>query len=160
MGDEFQQDEAKGRQYLQSFLKQIEATEIQFTEDQFDNVDCYFNIYDKSVVAEIKVRNQQYEQYDTHLMELTKYQAMQKIKKGKNIDYAYYICFFEYEDKITAYWYNVSKIKQNSKIKYMFCNRTTAISKDKVLKQVLLIPQNIAQRFVFTNNKWQKYEVT
>lgn len=152
--DEFQQSELIGRKLLKSFLDQIGATDQQPTEDKYNPVDYYFTIKDKKVVAEIKVRDQQYEKYPTHLMEVSKFQALEKERINKNLDYAYYINFFGND---IAYFYSSAKIKKYAKINSMYCNNTTAIYTGQRTKDVLLIPTDKAQKFIRINGKWQKY---
>lgn len=152
--DDFQQKEEKGRILLKSFLDQIGATNQQPTEDRYSPVDYYFTIKDKEVVAEIKVRDQQYENYPTHLMEVSKFQALEQERIEKNLDYAYYINFFG-ED--IAYFYSTIIIRKYAKKDNRYCKRTTAIYAGRKMKDVLLIPIDKAQKFIRINGKWQKY---
>lgn len=154
--DKFQQNEQIGRKLLKSFLDQIGATNQQPTEDEYNPVDYYFTIKDKIVVAEIKVRDQQYENYSTHLMEVSKFQALEKARINKNLDYAYYINFFG-ED--IAYFYSTTIIKKYAKQDSMYCKKTSAIFTGRKMKDVLLIPRDKAQKFIRINGKWQKYEI-
>lgn len=153
--DKFQQSELIGRTLLKSFLDQAGATNQQPTEDEYNPVDYYFTIKNKTVVAEIKVRDQQYENYPTHLMEVSKFQALEKERTEKNLDYAYYINFFG-ED--IAYFYSTTTIKKYAKKESKYCKRTSAIYTGKKMKDVLLIPTDKAQKFIRINGKWQKYE--
>lgn len=152
--DDFQQKEEKGRTLLKSFLDQVGATNQQPTEDEYNPVDYYFTIKDKKVVAEIKVRDQQYENYPTHLMEVSKFQALEKERIEKNLDYAYYINFF---GENIAYFYSTIAIKKYAKKDCKYCKRTTAIYTGRKMKDILLIPTDKAQKFIRINGKWQKY---
>lgn len=149
-------DEQIGRKILKSFLDQVGATDQQPTEDRYNPVDYYFTLKGVKVVAEIKVRDIQYENYSTHLMEQSKYEALLKEQQQKHLDYGYYICFFKDSDKIIAYWYSLNKIKLYAKKDIKYCRRTTAIDSGSEYKNVLLIPTDKAQKFIFKNNKWQK----
>lgn len=154
--DKFKESEQKGRRILESFLQQIGATDMHPTEDKYAPVDYYFTCYQKKVVAEIKVRDQQYENYSTHLMEVSKFQALEKARIDKNLDYAYYINFFG-ED--IAYFYSTTIIKKYAKQDSMYCKKTSAIFTGRKMKDVLLIPRDKAQKFIRINGKWQKYEI-
>lgn len=79
--DKFDELELNGRKLLESFLIQVGATNLHPTEDKFAPVDYYFTYKDKKVVAEIKVRDIKYEGYDTHLMEVSKYKSLVRIRK-------------------------------------------------------------------------------
>lgn len=154
--DNFQKSEIRGRKLLESFLLQVNATDLRPTEDQYNPVDYYFTCKNKKIVAEIKVRDRQYENYDTHLMEVSKYNALIAEKQQQHLDRAYYICFFEDGDKINAYWYDTTDIYKYALRKSMYCNRTTAYYSGTTCKDVLLIPTNKAHRFTFYNGKWQQ----
>lgn len=152
--DDFQQKEQIGRALLKSFLDQIGATSQQPTECKYNPVDYYFTIKEENVVAEIKVRDQQYEKYSTHLMEVSKFQELEKERIEKNLDYAYYINFF---GENIAYFYSTIIIKKYAKKDSKYCNKTTAIYTGRKMKNVLLIPTDKAQKFIRINGKWQKY---
>lgn len=156
--DKFQECEIKGRQFLKSFLDQVKATDQQQTEDQYAPVDYYFTCKGTKIVAEIKVRDIKYEGYDTHLMEVSKYNALVNEKQQQHLDRAYYICFFEDEDKINAYWYNTTDIRQYAIQKPKYCNKTTAYYSGTTYKDVLLIPTDKAAKFTRINGIWKKYE--
>ena len=104
-------------------------------------------------MAEIKVRSQQYENYDTHLMEAAKYNALVKDKQEKELDAAFYVCFFG-EDVV--YWYSISTISNYATKDRFSCNRTTAIYTGKKPKDVLLIPKDKGTKFIRINGKWSK----
>lgn len=155
--NKFQQSEQIGRTLLQSFLDQIGATDQQPTEDEYNPVDYYFTLKDKTVVAEIKVRDQQYESYPTHIMEVSKFQALEKERIEKQLDYAYYINFF---GENTVYFYSTATIRKYAKQDSRYCKKTSAIYTGRKMKDVLLIPTDKAQKFIRINGKWQKYETT
>lgn len=158
--DQFQQSEQFGRTLLKSFLDQIGATNQQPTEDKFAPVDYYFTYKDKKVVAEIKVRDSKYENYDTHLMEVSKYESLVKEQKDSHLDIAYYINFFTNGTTVNAYWYTTNTIRNYGRIDYKYCPTTTAANNGNYSKKVILIPKCQAQRFIRINGEWKKYEVT
>nr|WP_320037835.1 hypothetical protein [uncultured Bacteroides sp.] len=96
--NEFEKAEAKSRTFLEGFLNQVGATDQRPTE-HYDRVDYYFTYKGNKVVAEIKVRNIKYKNYDTHLIEESKLKALLKAKKDNGCDFAYYINFFD-EDTV------------------------------------------------------------
>lgn len=148
--------EIQGRTLLKSFLDQVEAVDQVEAEGKYNPVDYYFTYKGKTAVAEIKVRDKQYEGCSTHLMELKKYKALVKDKADKNLDVAYYINFFVDETTTTAYWYNVGSIKGNAKVDSYYCNRNTASYCGRTDKDVLLISTDIAKVYRLENNKWVK----
>ena len=92
--DKFEESELKGRELLKSFLDQVGASDQQPTEGKFNPVDYFFTYKGNKVVAEIKCRDIQYKNYDTHLIEDGKLKSLLKAKKDNDCDYAYYINFF------------------------------------------------------------------
>ena len=153
--NEFTKSEIKGRTLLEEMLDQFNATDLQPTEDQYNPVDYYFKLKDKSVVAEIKVRDTQYENYDTHLMEVSKFNALVTDRKEKDLDVAYYVCFFG-ED--VAYWYSTYTISKYATTDSFYCNRTTAINSGKKKKNLLMIPRSKGTKFIKVNGQWNKQE--
>lgn len=152
----FQQCEIKGRRILESFLQQVGATDLQPTEDEFAPVDYYFNLQQKKIVAEIKVRDIKYENYDTHLIEVSKYNSLVEAKQQQYLNIAYYINFFVDGDIINAYWYDTRDISQYGKRNSIYCNKTTSVYTGKTIKDLIMIPREKAHRFTFINNKWEK----
>lgn len=153
--NKFTESEQKGRSLLCELLGQMKATDLQPTEDEFNPVDFYFKLKDKGIVAEIKVRSQQYENYDTHLMEVDKFNALVQDKKDKGLDAAFYICFFG-ED--SCYWYSTYTISKYAKNDRLYCNRTTAINTGKKAKNLLMIPKEKGTKFIKINGIWSKSE--
>jgi hypothetical protein len=92
--DKFEESELKGRELLKSFLDQVGAEDQQPTVGRYNPVDYFFTYKGKKVVAEIKVRDVQYQNYSTHLIEDSKLKALFKAKEDNGCDFAYYINFF------------------------------------------------------------------
>ena len=153
--NKFTESEQKGRSLLSELLGQMKATDLQPTEDKFNPVDYYFKLKDKGIVAEIKVRDQQYENCDTHLMEVDKFNALVQDRKDKNLDAAFYICFFG-ED--SCYWYSTYTISKYATTDSFYCNRTTAVNTGKKMKNILLIPKEKGTKFIKINGIWKKSE--
>lgn len=154
--DKFEEAEQKGRRILETFLQQVDATDLQPTKDKYAPVDYYFKLKGQQIVAEIKVRDKRYEDYDTHLMEVSKYNSLVTEKRLKKAVAAYYINFFVDGETINAYWYETKDIHKSGIKETRYCNRTTAQYGGGTYKNLILIPKNKAYRFTFKNNKWQK----
>lgn len=152
----FEINENKGRTLLKTFLDQVGATEQHESTGKYDPVDYYFSYKGKTVVAEIKVRDKKYEDYPTHLIELSKYKALIKDMKDNKLDVAYYINFFVDKDTVTTYFYSTSTIRKYAIRDNFYCNKTTAVYSGKKDKDVLLIPTDKAQIFIMKNNRWCK----
>lgn len=157
--DKFEQLEAKGRALFKSLLESQEITDSQESTLKYDTADYYFrNRKGQNIGVEIKTRSIQYECYDTHFMEVAKYNSLMKKIKDEEIVNAVYANFFG-ED--SAYLYPIGIIQRGIKdgsIKVVdkYCPVTTAINKGKTIKQMIEIPRSLAWRFEFKNNKWIK----
>lgn len=151
----FRENDIYGRELLQELLNQLGATNQIETEDISNPVDYYFTLKDKNIVAEIKVRDIKYENYDTHLMEVGKYNSLVKDKNDNNLDGAIYVCFFG--DNI-CYWYTTNTIKNTARKQNMYCNKTTAVYSGKKDKECLMIPKNKGTKFIKVNGIWSKSE--
>lgn len=142
--NKFQEAETEGRAKFQQILDQCKFTG-QPTIDQFDRVDYKFlDNKNKEWNVEIKCRDKKYEQYDTYMLEVSKYEAL------KQFDRALYVCFFD----DVAYIFNINKIEYN--IRQIYCNKTTVESTGKVKKSVIMIPKEVGVRLIFKDNKWHK----
>lgn len=151
--DNFQKSEQQGRSLLKEMLDQFGATDQQPTKLTYNPVDYYFTLKDYRIVAEIKVRDSKYENFDTHLMELSKFNALEQDKKDKELAAAIYVCFFG-ED--VCYWYSTNTIRKYAKQDIRYCNRTTAYNTGKQYKDILLIPKDKGTKFTKINGKWIK----
>lgn len=149
----FQKSENKGRQLFATFLNQIKAIDIEFTKDKYNPVDVYFTYKGSKVVGEIKVRDKQYKDYPTHIIETMKYNSLLISKAANKCDFAYYINFF---GDNYMYLYSTNTIKNSSTQKYLHCNKTTAINTGKTDKRVLEIDADKAQKFIKNNGIWRK----
>lgn len=153
--DNFQKNEQDGRELFSSFLIQIEAQNVEFTKEKYNPVDVYFTYDNQKIVGEIKIRDKKYLDYDTHIMEVSKYNNLVQAKNENNCRYGYYINFFG--DDI-MYLYSLSTIYHNSTKTSLHCNRTTAVDTGKTDKAVLEIDAKSAQKFIRINGKWMKYQ--
>lgn len=156
--DNFEKAEQSGRALFKSLLEQCNITQYLETEDKFDIMDMQYTLKGKTTGVEIKKRAKQYEDYDTYLMEVSKFKALaNKIKNGE-IDNACYINFFG-ED--TAYIFSIRAIAKairanQIQIRQTYCNRTTAVASEKVLKATLYLPKSMALKIVKIGDKWIK----
>lgn len=154
MTNEFENNEMRGRNLLAELFKQA-GIEYMFTEDVYDRIDGYFQKDNKKASVEIKGRNKQYESFDTHLMECSKYDAMIKDMEDKNLNSAFYACFFGDD---TLYMYNIKKIKDNSTVERRRCPRCTSANAGWCWKDCYMIDKSIATIFRKANDKWIKQE--
>ena len=156
--DNFEKAEQSGRALFKSLLEQCNITQYLETEDKYDTMDMLYKRNGRTIGVEIKKRAEQYECYDTYLMEVSKFNALvDKVKEGI-VDNAAYVNFFGND---TAYIFPIRVISQaikggKIKIENRYCNRTTAVYGDKVLKATLLLPKSMAIKIVRINNKWTK----
>lgn len=151
----FEKAELKGRKLFNEVLQSIGITDWQPTTDLYNRVDGYFNKGNKQAVVEIKGRTKYYEGFDTHLMEVDKYNAIVTDARSKGIKCAYYACFFG-EDIL--YVYNVGIIKSNSNVEKKWCPRTTAENSDYCWKDCYMIHKEIATIFNKVNGEWIRQE--
>ena len=145
--------ELKGRSLFNEVLQSVGITEWQPTLDLYNRVDGYFYKDEKKAVVEIKGRTKQYESFDTHLMEVDKYDAIVADATSNGIKSAFYACFFG-EDVL--YLYNVGLIKNHSDKEKKWCPKTTASQSEYCLKDCYMIHKDIAQVYIKTNGKWKK----
>ena len=155
MNDKFIESDNYGRELLKEMVKQFHATNIEATEGEKYPTDLYFTLQDKNVVAEIKVRDIKYENWDTHLMEVAKFKSLMKDKEDYNKDIALYVCFFG-ED--VCYWYYSFDIKKYGIRETKHCNRTNAIYTGKRDKDCIMIPRIKGHKFIKENGLWIKQE--
>ena len=153
MENKFIESDSYGRELLKELALQMGCTDIEETEGDYYPTDLYFKIKEKAVVSEIKVRDIKYENFDTHMMEVGKFNSLIKDKNDMHKDAAIYVCFFG--DDI-CYWYKSSDIYKYAKRDRIPCNRTTAIYTGKKMKDVLLIPRDIGCKFIRENGEWIK----
>lgn len=150
--NEFQKAEQKGREQFLTLLQQIEATDIVFTEDEFDRTDCYFTFKGRRLTAEIKVRNIAHNQYPTHLLEVSKLEALVEIQKEQQLDNFWYVNFFN--DGVCCI-YDRQRIKQGGKIQYYHCNRTTVVDNGKINKKMIELDRKVALTLQYNGEKWE-----
>lgn len=152
---EFEKAEIKGRNLFKEVLQSMGVADWQPTLDLYNRVDGYFTRNDRKAVVEIKGRTKRYESFDTHLMEVDKYDAIVADAKSNGIKSAFYACFFG-EDAL--YLYNVGLIKNHSDKEKMWCPKTTASQSEYCLKDCYMIHKDIAQVYIKINGKWIRQE--
>ena len=151
--NKFQESELKGRQLFQSFLNYIKPEQSYPTLDKFNPVDYYFIKSGVKVMVEIKVRNQIYENYPHHLIELNKYCNMFHEKIEKKCQSAIYCNFFG--DNV-LYVYDLKNIStQTCKITNIYCNATTAEDNGLKWKPFFELKTNLADVFIRQNGEWK-----
>ena len=151
----FEEAELKGRELFNEVLQSVGITDWQPTLDLYNRVDGYFIKDNKRAVVEIKGRTKYYEGFDTHLMEVDKYNAIVADAKSNGIKLAYYACFFGDD---TLYLYNIGYIKPNSVVEKKWCPKTTAVDSDYCWKDCYMIYKDVAQIFTKVNGKWTRQE--
>lgn len=157
--DKFTQAEKPGRALFREILDQCHITNYRESSEQYDRIDTYYTTKAGDRVGiEIKKRAEQYEVYDTHLLEWSKFIGICKKLQSKEIDKAGYINFFG--DSV-AYLYPFKKIIRAYKegqiqIRQLYCNNTTAINSGKRDKAVLMLPKSIGIRLEKQGDKWIK----
>lgn len=150
--NEFQESEQKGKILFQSFLNYIKPDQSYPTINEYDPVDYYFIKDGIKVIVEIKVRNQKYENYPTHLIELDKYCNITHQKIEQKCQMALYCNFFG-DDKL--YVYNLKRINTcNSKITNRLCAKKTVVDKGLENKIFLELNTRLASVFIRQNGIW------
>lgn len=152
--NKFQQSEKVGRDYFKSWLDQLNATDIEFAEDDYSCIDCNFKYKDYNFTAEIKVRDEKYRDYPTHYLEYKKYDSVMGYKIDNNKDSALYANFF---GENWLYIYQLHHINPDNN-KVIELPKTTAGYQAKKEKRTIEIPTDKAQVFYRENkeSKWIK----
>lgn len=152
--DKFQQNEQHGRNLFKSILDQCNITDYKFTKYQYAPVDCYAKFGNNLAEIEIKVRSKL---YNTLFIELTKYKSMKQILHKHKIKYALYVNFVDNR----CYIFNLRNItrKNGCYITNILANKYTAIDSNKVNKQMIEIPVNLATVLEYKDNKWTKLKI-
>lgn len=157
--DNFDKAEQAGRELFKEILTQCHITNYKESLEQYDTLDIYYtSLAGDNVGIEIKKRAEQYEVYDTHLLEWSKFIAICRRLQSKEIDKAGYINFFG--DSV-AYLYPFKNIIRAYKegqiqVRQLYCNRTTAIDSGKKDKAVLMLPKSIGIRLEKQGDIWIK----
>lgn len=148
----FQQAETIGRGYFESWLKDLEADNIQFVSKKYERVDCNFSYMGKNITAEIKVRDSKYKDYNTHIIEVNKLKAIEEYMQNNNKDIGLYVNFF---GENVVYIYNVKDINKSDKFSKRL-KATTVVNNGYKDKQIIEIPKDIGQCYIRLNNtsKW------
>lgn len=149
--NKFKESELIGRKYCKSWLDEVGAINVEFTKDKWDVVDVCFEYSNKSIAAEIKVRDEKYRKYKTHFMELNKLINVTNYVDKNNKDGALYMNFF---GENWLYIYKVSQISTNN-IKNWNLVVTTAEDNGSKMKDIIEIPTNLAQIYNRLNKESQ-----
>lgn len=152
--NKFLEAENIGRNNFKSWLEAIGVTDYEFSEDNYDPVDCNFTFKGYNIISEIKVRDIKYKDYPTHLMELSKYKAMVKYMRNNNKDLGLYVNFF---GDNWLYTYQLQRIDV-SNIANMNLVKTTVADNGYKNKDIIEIPVDIANIYYRENkeSKWIK----
>lgn len=145
----FEKSESIGRSYCLSWLKQLKAENIKFSTNTFDVIDVCFEYANKKIAAEIKVRDEKYRTYNTHLIELNKLINISNYVDKNNKDGAIYINFF---GENWLYIYNINQINTNC-IKNWNLVVTTAEDNGTKNKEIIEIPNKLAQVYYRLNKE-------
>lgn len=142
--------EQVGRDLLESFFFQSGSiTDWEFTTNQYDAADVYFTLNGLKVVGEIKVRSEQYKDYPTHLIEVSKYNGLRTSQK-QGCQKAFYINFFGNY----MYIYDLDRVGWTHRD--IYCSQTTVEYTGTANKSCLLLDSKYAMRFKLENNKWKQ----
>lgn len=155
--NKFDQLESEGRQLFKEILDQQKITTGQPSQNLYDTYDYSYTNNGNNVGVEIKKRDIKYLNYPTHFMELSKYNSLCQLVDNKTFDKILYVNFFG--DKI-AYFYSLKNIRNaiaNKKITIstIRCNKTTAINKGKVDKEIIELPLELGIRLEKIGDKWK-----
>lgn len=143
--DRFDSLEIIGRELFASWLKSVKAKNIDFTEDKYCPVDCIFFYKGISYGVEIKVRDEKYRAYDTHMLQESKLKDMLKFQRDNKIDRLLYVNFFGdwmYVYVLGNETYNIQTIN---------LVKTTAESNGYTDKNIIWLDSNTA--FKYFQNK-------
>ena len=148
--DNFSRMELLGRDKFESLLQQKGITTYHFTQDKYNPVDCYFvGKGNTQWMAEIKVRDRL---WDPLFMEALKYKEMKQIVKDGGAVDGLYVNFIG--DR--CYIFTLSQITKANGcyVSQELVNRYTAINADKVYKQMICLPINIASVYEWDGTSW------
>lgn len=136
--------ETIGRNLFASFLDQTKnVIEYSFTENQYDRADGHFKYENGNAIFEIKVRDESAIKYDTHFMEVDKYEYLTNSEYNKK----YYVNFFG--NNMLIYDLDRVNIREKSLTRYNPMNGyDTGV--------VYELQASDANRFRLENNKWVK----
>lgn len=150
--DNFALAEGRGRELLLSLLEQGTVTDIEFTKGKYEAVDCNYTSNGYKVSAEIKVRNERYKDYSTHLMEVSKLNNMFKYNRENNRDVGVYVNFF---GDNWCYMYQIHRLI-NLIPEDKLLHRTSAEYNGYTNKSVIHIPTDLAQIYYRedSNSEW------
>ena len=144
----FQRTENIGREKFSSWLDAIKATDIQFTEDEYCAVDCTFKYNNISYAVEIKVRDERYKDYPTHMLEQGKLNGMIDYKNANGLDVMIYANFFG--DYLYLY-----KLGNKYDTESLMLARTTAEDNGYRSKEIIWLSSSTAIKYHNNGLKWE-----
>lgn len=140
-----EESEWYGRNIFEKYLKSSNITDYEFSSDQYSIWDCIYTTDKLQVVVEIKVRNNNSNDYPDWILELKKYNALidkvnelQPLTDKKVI--AVYVNFFN--DNFYSIW-NLENV-DITKVKKLSCKRSTVYNNGYVNKEIIPLLLNDA----------------
>lgn len=144
--DSFQKSEQIGRNMFQKWCND-NGINVVFTKEQFDRLDAYIECKGVKIGVEIKNRALKYKDYPTLMMEVSKLYAMKQKINQHNLKDCWYVNFIGNEMFIFRFSIIIELCRQHKvELKYIHCNKTTAVESNKVDKRVLFIDKNYSYK--------------
>lgn len=142
MIDNFLQAELEGRTKFNLITKQNPyITDLEFTNDRYDSLDCYFRYRGKLFGVEIKNRNSYYNVWN---IEVWKFEAMNNLIKQNKIQGGYFAVFY----KSDCYLYDFQTIKdcyEKFGVSDMWAKKQTVINSTYTNKKIISLPVELAK---------------
>ena len=134
MNEEYQIAEKKGRDKLKrDFINSLTEVKFEFTDDEYDHIDCFATAGTRTFAIEIKNRDIPMNRYEKkgYILEKIKYDALIDTYKTKGY-IPLYRCYFQ-DGQLT---WDLTEI--DAIVEYMFCTKTTATNYgDKIEKEII-----------------------
>lgn len=139
----------KERKTIEALLARVNATDVEHSDVKgYERWDSKFTIDGKKYLCEIKCRNVKHTAYADTLIEVSKVNAMRKLAKEEQrvplliINFTDEVCYvFNLNDD------SVRSVKPNK----MYCNATTAVLRDRIEKEVMLLPFRYGKKIDLTD---------
>lgn len=146
--NDFQKSELVGRKKLKKFLTDRGITDIQFTEGDYDRIDCFFTKEGKRVGVEIKDRSPRYEGYDTYIMEKQKLDYMDELQ-SKGETYSCWMVYFFSNNMYLFRYRDIKRLIEEDKVKVegKWLPNSTVHKTKEVCKDTYLLPKKHALTF-------------
>lgn len=154
MRNAFETSDELGRQYLKTFLDQIQATDQSGTAYK-DRLDYLATIKGKKTIWEIKVRGSFYKDM---MIEENKLEALKNRKINDQLDQAYYVNFWNSNEGLQMFFWDLPTIYKYATAPFnRNCPKTTINTTGNIDKLCRDIPVSKSFRAIYINNKWMKY---